>query len=144
MNLQPAAARTRRPTFTLVESVIATGLTLIVLASATSLLSFNLLATQVMDARKATSNIAKNRIETLRALTLDELGTAQEAGIRVNEIGVPDAAGWFLRTTVVGAEYWGSRDVTVTVVCEKKYRRPELSVSIHTIIMNQQLMIMGN
>jgi len=59
---------------------------------------------ETMDTARAhytASNIAKNRIERLHALVFDDLAQYAEAGVVVNDSGMPSSSGNFMRTTVV-------------------------------------------
>jgi hypothetical protein len=61
-------------------------------------------------------NLAKNHIETLRALPFDDLSSGDETDIRLNEIGVSDENGSFLRSTDVTTPYAGDSNLALVEV----------------------------
>ena len=50
-------------------------------------------------------NLAKNHIEEFRSLNFSDLSAADEADVRLDELGVPDPDGAFSRTTTVVTPY---------------------------------------
>ncbi len=130
--------------FTLAECMIALGVTLIVLVSASELLSINLYSIRTLDDRRACTDIAKNRIEALRSLTFADLQLAEELNIQVNEQGVPDTQRRFLRTTAISDPYYSSSIVLVRAKNIAKYRVYPILIDVTTILMDQNLITYGN
>lgn len=68
-------------------------------------------------------NLAKNRVETLRAMNFNDLPSADEASILINENGVPDPSGSFVRSTVVWPSFLNDPNLTqVSVTVFYRYR----------------------
>lgn len=136
-------ARRRRP-FTLVEVVVSGVITAGGLAAAVALVTFNLWAANFSEMRMLASEIAKNRLEQVRLLGFSDLPKLAENSVRVNGQGLPDASGQYLRTTTLEGPddnscYW----VTVTVTAQSGQGRPPAVVSMSTMVLDKDQVVMG-
>jgi hypothetical protein len=61
-------------------------------------------------------SIAKNHIETLKALPFSDAASAAESDVRVNSLGVPDDSGAFSRTSVVTPNYSSDSSLVLIAV----------------------------
>lgn len=93
--------------------------------------------------RSTACDIAKNRLEHLRSLSYEDVPLMAEDTLPVNESGVPDPDGQFRRTTTVGAEVRGSREVTIHVTSAWNAERPELDVAVDTVVVDKHLFHYG-
>ena len=146
MNLNGPATAVRKGTrnaYTIVEVIVSVAVLAIVMAGAYRIIVQSANLSRSARNHYVAISIAKNRLEQLRALTFDDLELAEELKIRVNERGIPDANGIFLRTTAISDPYYNSRIVLVRVDCPRKYRRPDIRVDISTILMDQTLVLLG-
>jgi len=138
----PAATDAGAPAthpFTLVEAMVALLLAGVVMAGAVALMSTSVWGENMGRRAMTASNLAKARLESLRALPYVDLPRMAETRARVNAAGVPDENGVYYRTTAINAENAGSREVVVTVASTWKYNRPELTVTVTSIIVNLEL-----
>ena len=81
--------------------------------------------------------IAKNHIETIKALPFSDAANAAESDVRVDGLGVPDLAGPFSRTTTVTTGYSGDPNlvsITVNVDYQVKGVFVNKPVTISTVI----------
>jgi len=130
--------------FTLAEVVVAGAITAGGLAAAVALVSFNLWTANFSEVRMLASEIAKNRLEQVRLLGFSDLPKLAESSVRVNAQGLPDAAGQYLRTTnLEGPDanscYW----VTVTVTAPSGRGHPPAVVSMSTMVLDKDQVVMG-
>jgi len=111
----------------------------VVMAGAVALMSTSVWGENMGRRAMTASNLAKARLESLRSLPYVDLPRMAETRARVNAAGVPDEDGVYYRTTVINAENAGSREVVVTVASTWKYDRPELTVTVTSVIVNLEL-----
>lgn len=122
----------------------------IVLTSAVALYSVNVYTNDMVTRRNTALTIARSQIDYLRTLDYSSLPNAIETATNVNPDGEtvpvhPDAAtlkaGVYLRTTEITAGNAGDtyKNVRVTVVCPAKARRPAVTITLSTSIMNRSL-----
>lgn len=133
----------RRP-FTLVEVVISGAITAGGLAAAVALVIFNLWAANFAEMRMLASEIAKNRLEQVRLLGFSDLPKLAENSVQVNGQGLPDTNGQYLRTTLLEGPdgnscFW----VTVTVTAPSSQGRPPAVVSMSTMVLDKDQVVMG-
>lgn len=134
----------RRRPFTLVEVVVSGVITAGGLAAAVALVSFNLWTANFAEVRMLASEIAKNRLEQVRLLGFSDLPKLAESSIRVTGQGLPDASGQYLRTTTLAGPdgnscYW----VTVIVTAPSGQGHPPAVVSMSTMVLDKDQVIMG-
>ena len=134
----------RRRPFTLVEVVVAGVITAGGLAAAITLVSFNLWTANFAEVRMLASEIAKNRLEQVRLLGFSDLPKLTESSVQVNGQGLPDANGQYHRTTTLAGPdanscYW----VTVTVTAPSGQGRPPAVVSMSTMVLDKDQVVMG-
>ena len=68
-------------------------------------------------------HIAKNHLEELKAINFNDLPSAVETSTVINDDGVPDLNGQFVRSTTVSANYTGDATLTeLTVSVNYKLR----------------------
>ncbi len=73
-------------------------------------------------------NIAKNHIETLRAMAFSDLASAAESGSDVDQDGVADLDGAYNRTTAVTTSYAGDANLTqLTVTVYYTFRGQQIA-----------------
>ncbi|WFB36999.1 prepilin-type N-terminal cleavage/methylation domain-containing protein [Kiritimatiellota bacterium B12222] len=92
--------------FTLIEVVISSALLALILLSALALLVQVTRTSQLVRRRSDATSIAWSRIERVRNLQFDEMDELIEDGngTRVNEAGLSDEEGLFLRKTIINTE----------------------------------------
>ena len=61
-------------------------------------------------------NLAKSHLDTLRSVSFSDLSSAVETSTAINEQGVPDADGEFIRNTTVSTSYTGDGALTYVKV----------------------------
>ncbi len=61
-------------------------------------------------------NLAKNHIESLRAMNFSDLSSSAEEDVRLDEFGVADIEGKFVRSTAVVAPYVSDANLTQLTV----------------------------
>ncbi|MBI2095020.1 MAG: prepilin-type N-terminal cleavage/methylation domain-containing protein [Candidatus Omnitrophica bacterium] len=86
-------------------------------------------------------NLAKNRLETLRAMSFDDLASAEETEVTVDESGVSDEAGNFIRSTAIETGYSGDSDLVsaaVTVSYLFKGQQSGGPMEMSTVIYNAE------
>ncbi len=67
--------------------------------------------------------IAKNHIETIKALPFSDAANAAESNVLVDSLGVPTLSGDFKRSTTVSTNYTGDTNlVSITVSVDYKVR----------------------
>lgn len=133
---------TRNRTFTFIELMIAIALSAIVAAAAIGLI--NSMNWGMNRARRTAtaSEIANNRLADLKNFTYDDLIAMQENNLRVNDLGQPDADGIYIRTTNIQNEVNHCREVTVTVSVPWRPERDNVEVSLTTIILDSNAVIL--
>lgn len=134
----------RRQPFTLIEVVISGVITAGGLAAAVALVTFNLWTANFAEMRMLASEIAKNRLEQVRLLGFSDLPKLAEEGIPVNGQGLPDTSGQYRRTTTLTGPdtnscYW----VTVTVTAPSGQGHPPAVVSMSTMVLDKDQVVMG-
>jgi type II secretory pathway pseudopilin PulG len=116
----------RRSGFTLVETVIACAIVIMVLAGSYLILdaSMNLLRT-VRDAYAA-STITNARLERARLIPVTDLAQLAESETLVDDYGLPTTGGRFRRTTVVSTNQpsFGCTQVVVTTDVKQPKKTP--------------------
>ena len=130
----------RQGAFTLTEAVIAIMLTGIFMSAAVSLLVFNLKAAFFLNSRMTATVIAKSRLETLRSIPYTKIADALEDRVPVDGTGVPLESGRYRRTTTIGAPFYSSRVVTVTVWTAGAVGQPAIQISLTSIVMDETLL----
>jgi len=130
----------KRTHFTLIEVMIAFLITGATVAAAMGLLKTAIWSASFFSHRTAAANIANSRVERLRTMPYVDLETMEEDATPVNAEGILDADGDFVRTTVVGSEYYKTRTVTITVGGWWKMDTPRVIVSITSIVANDSIM----
>ena len=66
-------------------------------------------------------NLAKNHLETLKSINFNDLPLAAENSTIINDDGIPDLSGQFVRSTTINANYTGDTTLTqVTVAVNYK------------------------
>ena len=139
----PKSAWRRQP-FTLIEVVVSGAITAGGLAAAVALVSFNLWTANFAEVRMLASEIAKNRLEQVRLLGFSDLPKLTESSVQVNGQGLPDANGQYHRTTTLAGPdanscFW----VTVTVTAPSGQGRPPAVVSMSTMVLDKDQVVMG-
>ena len=134
----------RRRPFTLVEVVLSGVITAGGLAAAVSLVSFNLWAANFAEMRMLASEIAKNRLEQVRLLGFSDLPKLAEPNLPFDSHGLSDANGKYLRTTTLEGPdanscYW----VTVTVTAQSGQGHPPAVVSMSTMVLDKNQVVLG-
>ena len=84
-------------------------------------------------------NLAKNHVETLKTISFSNLSSAAEVSSPINQDGVPDLGGDFLRTTTVSTSYSGDANLTQVMVGIKYKMKGAWSVApveLTTVIAN--------
>jgi Tfp pilus assembly protein PilV len=61
-------------------------------------------------------NLAKNHAESLRAFSYSDLSDAGETDTIIDETGMPDAAGAYIRNTTITTNYLGDANATQATV----------------------------
>jgi prepilin-type N-terminal cleavage/methylation domain-containing protein len=126
--------------FTLTEVVIAMMLTGIFMAAAVSLLVFNLKAAYFLNSRMTATVIAKSRLEALRTVPYAKLADAKEDQVPVDGSGIPYENGRYRRTTAIGAPFFSSCVVTVTVWTPGAVNQPPTQITLTSILMDEALL----
>ena len=138
----PLSRRRTKNGFSLVEVVVAMFILSIAMAGAYRILTVSMQTRQVAVNHYVATVMANNRIERAKNLAFGELSTLAENERAVDELGVPDADGRYLRTTVVEESLNGDPTltrITVSVVPPAPNRRSAEGlppVSISTILNN--------
>lgn len=84
-------------------------------------------------------NLAKNRVETVKALSFADISSAAESATVINEEGIPTAGGLFSRDTTVTTSYSGDANlvqVTVTVSYTHRGVTTPQPMKMTTVIFN--------
>ena len=131
------AGRTNRRWMSLAEVIVAVALSGVALASGLRVLFVVMYGEQVVARRTTATSIAKCRMEEVRNRGYSALSTMAEERVRVNEAGVPDADGFYYRTTTVLAPYYQSREIEVDVSVAWRPNRLPVSVKVATIVFNR-------
>ncbi len=129
----------RRWLMTMPEVLAAFMLTGVTLSATMAFLDQGLWGFTYATRRSTACDIAKNRIEQLRALPYIDLSLMAEEDLPVNADGIPDADGLYRRTTEIGLDLYGSRTATVTISSTWKYDRPEVDVTVATVLVDKQM-----
>lgn len=92
--------------FTLVEVMVSSLLLTLFLAAAWQTLVMTTRGTRMVRQRTDAVSLAWSRIERARDMTFEEIDNLAEdlPGVRINEAGLPDENGDFLRSTVIVTE----------------------------------------
>ncbi len=131
-----------RKKFTFVELMIAIALSGIVAAAAIGLISSMNWGMNRTRRTSTATEIANNRIADLQNFTYDDLTAMAENNLRVNDLGTPDSDGIYLRTTTIGNEAYHCRQVTVTVTAPWRPERDDVEISLTTIILDPNSVIL--
>lgn len=109
-SLRPRAARAAagRGGFTLAEVLVALFLLAFVMAGVYRAMTMSARLRITAHGHYLALIIANNRIERAKNVGFAELPFLAEDGVRVNDQGVPDAAGQFRRTTEVRMDHGGN------------------------------------
>lgn len=102
--------------FTLVELIGSISVFVIGLAALLGICLQSLTMTKRSEEAYTAYNIAKNRIENLRALDFGELSSAEETATAVDKKGDADAGGAYTRTTEITTSYSGDSSLTQATV----------------------------
>lgn len=128
--------------YTFVEVVVAMVLLAIGLAGIYRVMAVSMQSRQVAQNHYTATVMANNRIERAKNLAFGELDMLIETERAVNELGLPDVDGRFLRTTLI-EESWGGdatlTRITVTIVPPSPNRRSDeglAPVSVSTLLNN--------
>ena len=132
---------TRKP-FTFIELMIAIVLSAIIAAAAIGLISSMNWGMNRTRRTSTATEIANNRIADLQNFTYDDLDAMEEVDMRVNDLGIPDSDGIYLRTTDIQNEAYNCREVTVTVTAPWRPEKDDVEVSLTTIILNPDSVIL--
>ena len=108
----------------------------IIFAAVSELLISSLWMQDHLDARLTATEVAKNRLERLRAVGYGELEGMGEFLVRVNGEGVPDAKGAYYRTTIVGPDDSSSRYVWTLVRTPGKLGKRGVYIWLGTVLMD--------
>lgn len=130
---------TRARAFSLLETLFAISVLVVVMAAVVSFLSFEVWQSDAITERMIANALAKNRIEELKSAQFAELPLFAEDSTRLNDAGAPDPAGTFTRTTTIAAERFRTRVVTVTVNTTGKLNRPGMHVTATTIVRDRTM-----
>jgi prepilin-type N-terminal cleavage/methylation domain-containing protein len=125
--------------FTLMEVVISIALLAIVMTSVVGVMVKGRQASAKADYVYTAYNIAKNHIETLRAMSFAELSLANETDTLVNGDGVPDPEGMYKRTTTITANYSGNANLAkVDVLTTYTFQgaSPAQPIQLTTVVYN--------
>jgi type II secretory pathway pseudopilin PulG len=128
----------RRP-FSLVETVCAVSVLVVVMAAVVGFLSFQVWQSDAITERMIANALAKNRIEELKSAQYADLLMFAEEETRLNDGGAPDPNGTFTRTTVIEGERYRTRVLTVTVTTRGKLNRPGMHVTATTIVRDRAM-----
>ena len=123
--------------YTFIEIVVAMAILALAMAGIYRVMTVSMQARQVSQNHYVATVMANNRIERAKNLTYGNLSLLEETDRPVDELGAPDLAGRYLRTTEIEPDYGGETNVTrvtVTVVPPSPNRRsdeglPPVSVS---------------
>lgn len=124
---------------TLVELMAAVSLFAIVLASFLTVCTQGIKTGGFADNAYLAYNLAKNRIETLKSISFNDLSLAGETNTFLDKNGVPDLDGNYKRSTSVATSYQADPNLTqVTVSVYYKYsgQWTQNPVQIATVIYN--------
>ncbi len=95
--------------FTFIEVMVAITLLVLSMAGAYQVVNMSMQARQNAHNYYTATIIANNRIERAKNVTFDNLAMLVEDNSRVNELGAPDLAGRYYRTTTVDP-MWGEEE----------------------------------
>jgi type II secretory pathway pseudopilin PulG len=111
--------------FTIVEAVVAIGVTGMVFAGAYPLLTSTTRKLYQARDHYAATTICMAQIERARDIPYEQLGSSlgKDAKVRVNELGANDSLGRFRRTTLVQVDYPDPGLTSVTVTTDIMNRR---------------------
>jgi hypothetical protein len=111
--------------FTIVEAVVAIGVTVMVFAGAYPLLTSTTRKLYQARDHYAATTICMAQIERARDIPYEQLGSSlgKDAKVRVNELGANDSLGRFRRTTLVQVDYPDPGLTSVTVTTDIMNRR---------------------
>lgn len=125
--------------FTLPEVIIAVLCTAIVMAAAASLFNLLIYTEDMVTKRTHCLAIAESRLDFLRSISHPELLLANENKVRVNEDGIPDSDGKYLRTTVVtpSEDNLPCCEVSVVVTAPKLLKRPQVNLTLSTVVIDK-------
>lgn len=118
---------------------MAFAITSIVIAGSATLIISSLWGNELLRKRYSAAEIAGGRIENLRSVPYQSLTQMEEEDVIVNDQGTVDSDGDFTRSTEIGNESNGSREVTVTVHTYWRPNRDPVEISISTIIADDAL-----
>ncbi len=123
--------------YTFIEIVVAMAILAVAMAGVYRVMTVSMRVRQASQNHYVATVMANNRIERAKNLTFGNLVLLEEQDHLVDELGTPDLAGRYLRTTEIEPNYGGETNVTritVTVVPPSPNRRsdegiPPVSVS---------------
>jgi prepilin-type N-terminal cleavage/methylation domain-containing protein len=108
---------------TLVETLAAIAIFAIVLTGILDLCVGSMATGRRAEYVYTSYNLAKNHLETLRSMPYSTLQNAAESDVLVDENGVSDPDGGFIRTTTVTPDYDGDANlIQLTVSVDYLYR----------------------
>jgi prepilin-type N-terminal cleavage/methylation domain-containing protein len=123
---------------TLVEVLVSVLVVSIVLSVVLVVVSQSVVNTQVVDMVYTASNLARQRVDSIKRLPFSDLKRAgEETDTRIDEYGVADASGDYSRTTVITESHLGNPYLTEVSVSVDRYVDGALSgnpVVIDTLI----------
>src|SRR5262245_24469645 len=100
----------------LVETMAAVFIFGLVVASLLEVTARSMIIGRTSDAAYTAYNLAKNHLETLKAMPFSNLSSGTETDTLVNSSGVPDSNGTYSRTTAVTTNYTGDSGLTSVTV----------------------------
>ena len=101
---------------TLMETMAAIAIFGIVLASILNLSASSINTTKRADFAYTAYNLAKNHLETLRSMPYSTLTSAAETEVLLDDNGVADVDGHFIRSTAVTTNYTGDANLIQLIV----------------------------
>jgi len=108
---------------TLVETMAAIAIFGIVLAGILNLSASSINTSKRADFAYTAYNLAKNHLETLRSMPYSTLANATESAVYLDNNGVADSEGNFIRSTEVTSSYGGDANlIRLTVSVDYIYR----------------------
>ena len=126
---------------TLVEVMISVLVFVIGITAMLDVCTQGVLMSRKADAAYTAYNLAKNRIETLKAVAFSELASAEETSTLLDEAGVPDLKGSFTRGTAITPSYLGNPDLTevdVTVYYKVRGQQSSNPMRMTTLIYDNE------
>jgi prepilin-type N-terminal cleavage/methylation domain-containing protein len=94
--------------FTLVEVLVSVTIVAVLCTSLILAATQHIVYSKKIDSIYACSNLAKERVNSLRTYLFSDLASAEETAVRISRNGVEDISGEFCRTTEVEEEFDGN------------------------------------